>query len=259
MTISINGTFVDSIQLTGNEPEFAAGYGVFETLRTYAEKPFELPAHLRRLYSSADDIKLAINSSNEDITQWVEQHCETQVDKKIKIIAAPEKIYVLSEPLAIDEAVYTNGVGVRLYHLERRSPSIKSLSYREEYLANHIAKTEGYHDALLIDEKKEVREGAHSNFFFVRDNVIHTSKHRILQGITRRVTLAIAEPHYQLELNRMFLDTVMLADECFLTQSTYGVVPVTRIDNHTIGNGAPGSITQNVMDLFNDYVAQSNN
>jgi branched-subunit amino acid aminotransferase/4-amino-4-deoxychorismate lyase len=36
----------------------------------------------------------------------------------------------------------------------------------------------------------------------------------------------------------------MKADEVFITSTTRGVVPATRIDDRAIGNGAPGPVTR---------------
>jgi branched-subunit amino acid aminotransferase/4-amino-4-deoxychorismate lyase len=36
----------------------------------------------------------------------------------------------------------------------------------------------------------------------------------------------------------------MNADEVFITSTTRGVVPATRIDNRVVGSGAPGPVTR---------------
>lgn len=258
MEISINGLAVDRIELTGNEPEFGSGYGVFETLRTYFGKPFELSGHLRRLRQSADEISLVVSASDDDITTWVQKQCSANTDKRIKIIAAENTLYILSEDLNINNQEYTKGVKVKLTHVQRPFPNIKSLSYMPEYLAHRAANQEGYHDALLLNDKQEVTEGANSNFFYVKDNTIFTARNNILQGITREIVLKITEPYYQIVTGKLPLDAVLLGHECFLTQSSRGVVPIVQIDERKVGNGKPGVVTKHVMELFQDNVETQN-
>lgn len=258
MKISLNGKFVPNITLTGNEPEFHFAYAVFETVRTYHGKVFELIPHLQRLRRSAEAIQLAIPNSNDQLTRWMEAHCTADQEQKIKLIAAPDHIYILSWPLEIDTALYQTGVSVGLYTLQRVNPSVKSVARIHEYLANQQARQRGQHDSLLINERKEVYECAQGNFYYVKDDVIYTPHHNILAGITRNVVIQLAQQHYTVKQKRIYLDEVLLADECFLTQTSTGVLPITQIDERLVGNGKPGMVTKDLMEMFNEYVEHLN-
>lgn len=253
MNISINGKFVENISLTGSEPEFGMGYGVFETLRSYNGKAFHVADHLERLHYSAADILLDIKPSDDDLVGWIEDHCTSDHDVKIKLIAAKDKIYILSQPLLIDATIYQTGVSMGLQAVDRMQPSVKSISYVKEYVAHETAVKAGHHDALLMNHKQEIHEGAYSNFFSIKDNTIITPRYNILQGITRNIILRLAEPHYQIDQRKIHIDEVMLADECFLTQTTTGIVPLVRIDNHLVKSGKPGKHTKHLMEMFFEY------
>ncbi len=254
MNISLNGEFIPHITLTGTEVEFNYGYGVFETIRTYHGKPFELTAHLQRLRRSAEGIQLSISASNTLLTQWLQAHCTGTDELRLKLIAAPGRIYILSQPLVLAPHLLTKGVTVGLYTLERNQPGIKSLARIQEYLAHEQAVERKQHDALLINHRKEVYECAQANFYYVKDDVIYTPRHAILPGITRNVIIQLAEQHYTVKQKRIYLDEVLMADECFLTQTSTGVVPVVQIEERLVGNGKPGMVTQDLIGLFNDYV-----
>lgn len=257
MKISINGKFVDHITLHGDEPEFNYAYGVFETLRTYHNKPFALMDHLQRLRRSATSINLPIEPTNDVLTQWVQQHCSkdkgNDTEVRIKMIAAAQRIYIVSQPLIISTQLYHKGVGVSLYTLQRTQPEVKSLARIQEYLAHQQAVERKQHDALLINELKELYECAQGNFFYVKDNVIYTPRTRILAGITRNIVLTLAEPFYHIKQKRIYLDEVLRADECFMTQTTTGVLPVVSIDQRPVHNGKPGEVTKHLMELFGEY------
>jgi branched-chain amino acid aminotransferase len=40
------------------------------------------------------------------------------------------------------------------------------------------------------------------------------------------------------------------ADECFLTNTSMEVMPVTMVDGHPVGNGTTGPLTQQLHRLF---------
>jgi hypothetical protein len=49
------------------------------------------------------------------------------------------------------------------------------------------------------------------------------------------------------------LEELLSADEAFLTGTTREVVPVTQVDETTLGNGRPGPLTRRVMEAFGAY------
>ena len=48
----------------------------------------------------------------------------------------------------------------------------------------------------------------------------------------------------------------MSADEAFVTSTSLEVTPVVNIDGHTIGQGAPGKITQSLLTEYHHLVRQ---
>ncbi|HSZ80723.1 MAG TPA: D-amino acid aminotransferase, partial [Polyangia bacterium] len=49
---------------------------------------------------------------------------------------------------------------------------------------------------------------------------------------------------------RMFPAELRAAEEAFITSATRGVLPVTRIDDKPVGDGAPGPVTRKLMALY---------
>lgn len=255
MDVSINGQFVRTIRLRGDEPEFAYSYGVFETIRTYDRKPFALVQHLRRLHQSAAALHLPIAYSTATIKRWVLQHCTNQPDQRIKIIAAPQRIYILSQPLVIAPTVY-HGVAVQLRQVARSTPQVKSIAYGVEFQAHTAAQAAGYYDALIMNRQQQILELAYANFFCVRRNTIITPARNILFGVTRAIVIQLARRHYRLQFRSLAKTAALTADECFLTQTSTGIVPIVRINRQRIGNGTPGPVTTHLMTLFKEYVAE---
>jgi len=46
------------------------------------------------------------------------------------------------------------------------------------------------------------------------------------------------------------VDQAIHADECFITSATSFVLPVTRIDEHVVANGAPGPVTLRMREAY---------
>jgi len=67
----------------------------------------------------------------------------------------------------------------------------------------------------------------------------------ILDGITRELVLQLAsELGVPSEETRLTVEDLVRAKECFLTNTTQEVLPVTRVDGQMIGDGRPGGITR---------------
>ena len=47
---------------------------------------------------------------------------------------------------------------------------------------------------------------------------------------------------------------LLRADECFITNTTLEVMPVTTIDGQPVGNGRPGPITERLMQAYRNEV-----
>jgi hypothetical protein len=65
----------------------------------------------------------------------------------------------------------------------------------------------------------------------------------ILRGITRTVLIEVIEAHgLQFEERPFTVEEAQGAREAFLTSASQIVMPVVRIDDRPVGNGAPGSV-----------------
>ena len=98
--------------------------------------------------------------------------------------------------------------------------------------------------------------GAVSNVFLVKDGQLLTPLARgeeqggalaapVLPGITRAEVIRIAESHRISVQRRMLTVSDLLeADELFLTNSSWQVLPATRVEKKDIGDGKVGAVTR---------------
>jgi branched-chain amino acid aminotransferase len=115
------------------------------------------------------------------------------------------------------------------------------------------AKSNGYDTTGLLDHDGNVTEGPGFNIFAVKGDRVVTSDHGVLHGITRRTMIELCQARgLAVETRPLPLDELMEADEVFLSSSGGGAIPVTRIDERSFGNGAPGPIASQLRE---DYFA----
>lgn len=135
---------------------------------------------------------------------------------------------------------------------------IKSISLLPNCLAKQQAAEAGAAEAWLVDAEGRVTEGSSTNAWIVTaDNKLVTRKadHSILNGVTRQTLIAVAQAAgIDFEERPFTVEEARQAREAFLTSSTNLVMPVTKIDQVTIGNGHPGMLTMRLRQLYIDEV-----
>jgi branched-subunit amino acid aminotransferase/4-amino-4-deoxychorismate lyase len=62
------------------------------------------------------------------------------------------------------------------------------------------------------------------------------------------------ENGFPLEEGRWPIEALEKADEMFLTGTIKQLMPVTRLDGKTIGDGKPGPITRRLMNLYQNLL-----
>lgn len=134
---------------------------------------------------------------------------------------------------------------------------IKTVGLLANVLAKEAAKAAGASEAFLVDREGFVTEGASSNAWIITEDgvlVTRPAEHGILRGITRTVVLETAKAVGIVVEERPFtVDEAKAAREVFVTSAGSILVPVVRIDDTAIGNGAPGIKTGELRARFRDF------
>jgi D-alanine transaminase len=131
---------------------------------------------------------------------------------------------------------------------------IKSVALLPNILAKQAAREAGAYEAWLVDRDGFVTEGSSTNAWIVdRDGRVVTRalSADILPGVTRRVLLEAARREGLEIVERPFTpEEAKAAREAFISASSAIIIPVVRIDDTTIGNGAPGSVTMRLRQAY---------
>lgn len=251
------------------------GDGVFEGIRVYSGKVFELKAHLERLYESAHVIRLTLPMSIEQMTQAVLTTTEANSvrDGYIRLIATrgigdlglnpflctDGKVIIIADNVKLyPEEFYEKGMKVVSAatirnHPMALPPQIKSLNYLNNILAKIESIDAGAGEAIMYNHLGFVAEASGDNVFLVKGGVVYTPPVQAgsLDGITRRVVIRLAKQEgigvVEKNLTRFDLYS---ADELFLTGTAAEVIGVIEMDGRVIGTGKPGEMTKRLCMLF---------
>ncbi|MBC7953903.1 MAG: D-amino-acid transaminase [Rhodospirillaceae bacterium] len=137
-----------------------------------------------------------------------------------------------------------------------KRPDIKAVGLLPNLLARQWAKEAGAYEAWLVNDGGFVTEGSATNAFIIaKDGALltHPDDSSILGGVTRSNVLRLAR-HLGLEVvERAFtVAEALSAREAFLTGTTLMVLPVTRVDGQTVGEGRPGPVTLKLRALYQE-------
>ncbi len=255
---------------------FLYGDGIFETLRVYGGRIFRLEAHLARLRASARKIALPLpwddNGLGETLRECLKvNRCEEAV-LRLTVSRGPgppgldpalcptPTLVVLTRPFnGYPETMYRAGVSAALVSVRKPAadvldPGIKSANYLNNILARIEAKQAGADEAILLNGDGFLAEGSVSNLFFVKDQTLFTPSPAagILNGITRQVVLEIARAEgIPVEEDLLRPAALRSADEAFLTNTTYEVMPVRRVDERRYSIGPHARL---IHDIFRRHI-----
>lgn len=171
-------------------------------------------------------------------------------------------VVIMTKPLVPPQpALYETGVTLIIAATKRNlpsalSPHIKSTNFLNNILAKREAIAAGVFDSIFLNWENHLTECSISNLFFVSGARLFTPSLDcgLLDGITRNIVIELArETGISVEEGRFLPDRLFHAEECFLTNTSMEIMPVTAVDRQPIGSGKPGPITRQLRSLFGTH------
>ena len=282
MKVWINGELVDKqdARISVFDHAVLYGEGVFEGIRVYGGKAFRCTQHVDRLFDSARSIRLAVPVTKQEIIEAVDKTVAVNgtVEGYVRLVVtrgegtlgldpyecSDPTVFIIAGDIALyPPEMYEKGMAVIIAKTRRMSadmlpPSTKSLNYLNNILAKIEAIDAGVAEAIMLNAAGDVAEATGDNVFIVRDGAVFTPPPEagILVGITRGVVIKLAaELGIPLKQQRISVEQLCAADECFLTGTAAEVIAVTKVDDHIIGNGKAGVITNRLLEAFRKLIS----
>lgn len=257
------------------------GSGIFEGIRAYNSEDagplvFRLDDHLHRFFDSAkvyrfnirytfDELKAAtLEVIRENKFQdcyvrpvafvgygklGVNPNCD---NIEVHIGAWPWGAYLGEKGL--EEGVRVTITSWKKFHSQMFPVMAKATGqYLNSMLAVMDAKSRGFDEAILLNERGDIAEGSGENIFIVKHGKIFTNpiNASILAGITRDSILRLAtDLGYEVEISELTVGQLMTADEAFFTGTAVEVTPIREVDGREIGSNSHWPVTRHLQDTY---------
>ncbi len=278
----LNGRYVDTDKaaIPATDRGFLFGEALFETWKTYRGKPFALREHLTRMTKAAKLLGIPFDPKE----SWERRSLDLARRNgmadcggavRLTVSAGPGKVSLIPEtygrptrlmlfrPLepGLEEA-RRDGVGINLMDfgvgVNPQLRNLKTVNYVPAVMGKLAAREHGCFESLYRLVDSTVLEGTTSNYFVVRSGKLYTTPvaEGILPGVTRALTLGLADGLLPVLERRITERELLAADEAFLTSSSIEVVPIVRAGKKRIGNGRPGAITRELQRRYRRMVAR---
>jgi branched-subunit amino acid aminotransferase/4-amino-4-deoxychorismate lyase len=253
----------NDIRIDLDDLGFERGFGVFDYMRLYQGRIPFLKDHLARLDHSQSVLNFAhpvrMEMVQEVITNLIEKNDQREGYFKVMITGrmqdgVPQPVVTIYQELYKPHPAesYSNGIKLIIAEYEKPYPEYKTTFYLgsfREMARMHAEKA----DDVLFYVGDIVRECARCNIFYVKSGLIYTPLEHILLGVTRKHVIASGLGKYMFIEAQVTMDRIFEADEVFISSTTRNIMPVTSIEDRMIGNGKPGYVTQELMEMFNTY------
>ena len=282
MWVYLNDQFVedDQARVSVFDRGFLFGDGVFETIRVYDSRLLFLNRHLQRLRQSCEWLGLSLPTSQPNwetlLQELIERNNLSHSMIRITLSrgvgglgpdpfgCSNSTVVIFPRPIPqLTEDEKKCGVSLTIVET-RRQPScalpsqVKSLNYLNNILAKQEARMAQTFDGLLLNTEGFLAEATTSNFFFVKDQQLCTPSLQcgILPGITREIVLGLVKKEgIGLQEGAFRPEDLWGANEAFLTNAGFGVLPVNTIETRPLASSWERSMTKTIQRLYEKLIA----
>jgi branched-subunit amino acid aminotransferase/4-amino-4-deoxychorismate lyase len=242
-------------------------------MRSYGGRVFRLAEHYRRLAAGADllaiPVPLTLAALEEAVDATLARNGLSGAYLRLTLTAGvaegggPSVVLFARDLAEYPPELRERGMAAVISTVRRNETSplarVKSLNYLDNLLAREDARRGGAGEALLLNPRGFLADGAASNLFLVRDGTLLTPgvEAGALPGITRQVVMEMAgEEGIEVVETSLAPPDLFGAEEAFLTNSVMELMPLVAVDGRQVGPGRPGPLTGRLARRYRDLVAQ---
>jgi branched-chain amino acid aminotransferase len=278
--VYLNGSFVaeSTASVSVLDRAVMSGDGVYDVARTFGHRPNKLLAHCRRLVQSARYTRISVGLSpeelekvclelfdrnrhllgaNDDYITWIVVTRGLDPPTRNPLDAGKPTVIVRNVPPSQRRFARFYLTGVHLVTSSTRRTPPQCLDPRAK-ITNKMNHTQAEFEAkafdpdafpLMLDIDGNVAESSMANVFFVRNGRVFTPRDKnILLGIMRENVIEnAAAANVEVTEGDFTQYDFDLADEIFLTTTSFSILPVSRFNGRELAAGVPGPVTSRLM------------
>jgi branched-chain amino acid aminotransferase len=262
----VNGEFVapEEAKISIFDWGFLHSDATYDVAHVWRGSFFRLGDHLDRFFASMDRLRLDSGKTRDEVRE-IAHECVRRAglrDAYVEVLctrgrpaagsrdprSCTNQFMAFAIPFVwiADPAKQARGINLIVSDVQRIAPEsvdprIKNYHWLDMVLALFQAYERGGETALLVDAHGNVAEGPGFNVFAVVDGVLVTPDSGVLEGISRRTVIELAQAAaLPIQVRALPVPELRRAGEVFLSSTGGGVVPVSHLDGIAIGGRAPG-------------------
>jgi len=253
---------------------FLRSDATYDVVHVWQGRFFRLDDHLDRFRRSVDRLRLTLPLDREGLTEvlsqcvrraglddaYVEMICTRGIsptfsrdprDAVNRFIAFAIPFGWILRPEDRERGLHIAISRVRRIPPESLDPTIKNYHWLDLIAGLFDAYDRGAENVVLTDGDDNVVEGPGFNVFAVGGERVTTPDRGVLEGVTRLSAIELCgEIGVPVATAPLAAETLRHADEAFVTSTAGGIMPLTRVDDRPLADGAPGPITRRLIDLY---------
>ena len=251
--------------------------GIFESMRAYGGRILHEEDHLARLLESAKTVGYGSFPETEKLRLELKMALKAFGKKEcyVRLTLWEGQTFVIMGAREHPKELYEKGVALKTASFPRGGPNTfpwqaKTSAYQQAILASTEPPQDKIYEWVFLDSQNLLTETRIGNFFIVKYRSAHPGRaekggailltppeHLILNGVTRRFVIKCAlELEIQVREVPLTRHEFFNADEAFLCNTSWEVLPVRELDGRVIGAGNPGPVTLKLHRYFQRRVQQ---
>ncbi len=277
-TAYFNGKFLpkNEIFISPDDRGFLFADGIYEVVRWYEARFYDLPGHISRMKRSLRELRINWSDCDKFPEIALELIKQNNLEKQPAMVyiqvtrGAARRTHLFPHP-EVSPTVYayawgfvpdikSRKTGIRVMMKEDIRWSrcdIKSIALLPNTISFQEAHENGQKECIFV-RNGLITEGSHSNIFLVGDGTLYThpETNHVLSGITRKNILRIAAgAGIKIREEAIQENRIRFIQEAFITNTSSEVTPVIELGGNTLGDGTPGPITRLLSERFDAETA----
>ena len=241
--------------------------GIFETMRVYQGKIFRKEEHLRRFYESCKSSGFTNPPSGKllekELNQSFAAHLKENSDARkaacllIRLAVYGKRLVIMIGNRNYPASFFQNGIRLKTANVLKSAVNawpaeVKTAAYQNMVMAGLSGGCPETEDRLILDRNGYVTEVRTGNIFIVKDGRLRTPPaDGILNGVTRMFVIECARiERISVEETLLTRHDIFNADEAFLTNTSWEILPVRELDGRRTGRTLPGPVTLQLERTF---------